>query len=189
MSTGATATALTAGTAGYLPPTVVTPSSAAEAEAAEDRRSPIGSVKALPMPKDGNEDDGDIEVDDDGGADDGAAELDAVEPVVTGAGVDNITGQCVKFTRGTFEGLSAVVTKVVGTTVVVVEVRRDVTGGVEVVTFLTNTGGTTDTVEVDSLLCRDSELKSGPFATTIKPLAEVGAASRGRTVVDRHERR
>ena len=192
MSTGATATALTAGTAGYLSPAVVTPPPAAEAEAAgvrsaEDRRSSIGSVEALSMPKDENEDDGVIAVDDDGGADDGAAELDAVEPVVTGAGVDNIMGLCVKFTRGTFEGLSAVVAKVVGATVVVVEVRRDVTEVVEVVILLTNTGGATDLVEVDSLSRWDSELKSGTSATARTTLAEVGAASRGRAVVDRHE--
>ena len=192
MSTGATATALTAGTAGYLSPAVVTPPPAAEAEAAgvrsaEDRRSSIGSVEALSTPKDENEDDGVIEVDDDGGADDGAAELVTVEPVLTGAGVENIMGPCVKFTRGTSEGLSAVVAKVVGATVVVVEVRRDVTEVVEVVIWLTNTGSTIDTVEVDSFSCRDSEPKSGSSATTIMPLVEVDAASRGRAVVDRHE--
>ena len=96
--TGATTTALTAGTAGYLSPAVVTPSSAAEAEAvearsAEDRRSPIGSVEALSMTEDESEDDGDIEADDDGKDDDEAAELDVVDPVVTGVGVDNTTGQ------------------------------------------------------------------------------------------------
>ena len=67
MSMGATATALTAGTAGYLTPAVVTPPPAAKAEAAETRsaedcRSSMGSMEPLFTPKDKNEDDGVIEV-------------------------------------------------------------------------------------------------------------------------------
>ena len=191
-STGATATALTAGAAGYLTPAVVTPPPEAKAEeaetrSAEDCRSSIESVEALFTPKDEKEDDGVIEVEEEGAAEDRAAVLDAVEPVVTGAEVENITGLRVKLTRGTLEELNAVVGEVAGAAVVVEEVLRGVTGVVEVVILLTNTGGVTDLAEVDSLSRLDSELKSGTSATARITLAEVGAASRGRAVVDRHE--
>ena len=191
-STGATATALTAGAAGYITPAVVTPPPAAKAEeaearSAEDCRSSIESVEALFTPTDENEDDGVIEVEEEGAAEDRAAVLDVVEPVVTGAEVENITGPRVKLTRGTLEELNAVVVEVAGAAVVVKEVRRGVTKVVEVVILLTNTGGVTDLAEVDSLSRLDSELKSGISATARITLAEVGAASRGRAVVNRHE--
>ena len=86
-------------------------------------------------------------------------------------------------------GLSVVVTEVVGATVVILEVRSDVTGGVEVITLFTDTGGTVDMLEVDPFLCWGSEPKSGPTATTTRSLTKVGTASNGRAVVDRHERR
>ena len=195
--TGATATALTAGTMGYLSPAAATSTTAAEEEAvaartAEDCRATAEDVEELSTSMDEGETDGDIEDGDDGGGDGRVAELDVVDPMVTGVGVDNTTGPDVKFTMGMLMGLSAAVPEVVGAAVVIVEVRSDVTGDVEVITLLTDTGGTVGTVdmlEVDPFLCWGSVPRPGPTATTMRSFAEVGTASNGRAVVDLHERR